>query len=324
MANFVQITGLRTYPSRKYSTRTLEQNVPFIPGIRQYICFSYDYHNYTELLNILYEGGEFEQQEKKSEIPTVYSFNKDTLEFSIKCSSNKRLSCNVILTKEVLEDIINAIKEDAYETISDNRVRKEAESLGNNVRIADWRSKNKLKTKAIKNASETAPESPKDDLPSMPKPKEESFITAQINDNNDSVVNTVSETALESQKEEKVEENKPKEETLATDQKNDNNDSIIGQSIPEVKQEEVKVKTVWDEKEIKDIVFKVEKIDENKLDEVSMSKKSEIAGYFWPSHAALLAKLYGIKVPTKKDGEPDKEAYKEIRKYFGKIFNVAV
>ena len=324
MANFVQITGLRTYPSRKYSTRTVEQNVPFIQGIRKYICFSYDYHKYTELLNILYEGGEFKQQEKKSEIPTVYSFNKDTLEFSIKCSSNKRLSCNVILTKEVLEDIIKAIEEDANETISDNRVRKEAESLDNKIRTTDWRSKHKPKTKTSELVPETAPESTKDDLPSIPKPNEESFTTAQINDNNDSVVSIVSETAPESPKEEKVEEIKLNEETLATDQINDNNDSIIGQSVTETKQEEVKTKTVWDVKEVKDIVFKVEKIDENKLDEVSLGKKSEIAGYFWPSHEALLAKLYGIRVPTKENGEPDKEAYKEIREYFGKIFNVAV
>ena len=186
------------------------------------------------------------------------------------------------------------------------------------------RAEDKAEDKAIKNASETAPESPKDDLPSIPKPNEESFTTAQINDNNDSVVNIVSETAPESPKEEKVEEIKPKEESLATDQINDNNDSIIGQSIPEVKQEEVKTKTVWDVKEVKDIVFKVEKIDENKLDEVPLGKKNDIAGYFWPSHAAILAKLYGIKVPDKKTGEPDKEAYKEIRKYFGKLFGIAV
>lgn len=190
------------------------------------------------------------------------------------------------------------------------------------------KAEDKAEDKAIKNASETAPESPKDDLPSIPKPKEETLTTAQKNDNNDSVVSIVSETVPESPKEEKVEETKPKEETLATAQKNDNNDSIIGQSIPEVKQEEVKAevktKTVWDAKEVKDIVFKVEKIDENKLDEVSLSKKSDIAGYFWPSHAELIGKLYGIKVPTKENGEPNKEAYKEIREYFGKIFNVAV
>lgn len=278
MANFVQITGLRTYPARKYSTRTIEQNVPFIPGIRKYICFSYDYHKYTELLNILYEGGEFEQQEKKAEIPTIYSFNKDTLELIIKCSSNKRLTNSFVLTKEVLEDIITAIKEDANETILDNRVRKEAESLGNKIRTTDWRSKKKLEAKTSETISETAPESPKDNLPSM---------------------------------------SKPNEETLTTAQKNDNNDSIIGQSIPEVKQEEVKTKTVWDAKEVKDIVFKVEKIDENKLDEVPLSKRMDIVGYFWPSQSGLLGRLYGITVPSK-------EGYKEIRKYFGKIFNVAV
>ena len=133
----------------------------------------------------------------------------------------------------------------------------------------------------------------------------------------------VPETAPESPKEEKVEETKPNEESLTTAQINDNNDSIIGQSIPEVKQEEVKVKTVWDAKEVKDIVFKVEKIDENKLDEVPLSKKLDIAWQFYPYHAELLAKLYGIKVPVKENNEPDKEAYEEIRKYFGKIFNVA-
>ena len=143
---------------------------------------------------------------------------------------------------------------------------------------AEDKAEDRAEDKTIKNASETALESPKDDLPSMYKPKEESLATAQINDNND---------------------------------------SIVGQSVSETKQEEVKTKTVWDEKEIKDIVFKVEKIDENKLDELSLSKKSDIAGYFWPSQSGLIGRLYGIKVPSK-------EAYKEIRKYFGKIFNVAV
>ena len=133
----------------------------------------------------------------------------------------------------------------------------------------------------------------------------------------DIAIKNASETAPESPKEEKVEETKPNEESLTTAQINDNNDSIIGQSIPEVKQEEVKAKTVWDVKEVKDIVFKVEKIDENKLDEVPLSKKIDIAGYFWPSHEGLIARLYGINIPNK-------EAYKEIRKYFGKIFNVAV
>lgn len=133
----------------------------------------------------------------------------------------------------------------------------------------------------------------------------------------DKAIKNASETAPESPKEEKVEEIKPKEESLTTAQINDNNDSIIGQSVSEVKQEEVKAKTVWDVKEAKDIVFKVEKIDESKLDEVSMSKRMDIAGYFWPSHEGLIGRLYGINIPNK-------EGYEEIRKYFGKIFNVAV
>lgn len=133
----------------------------------------------------------------------------------------------------------------------------------------------------------------------------------------DMAIKIVPETAPESPKEEKVEETKPNEESLTTAQINDNNDSIIGQSIPEVKQEEVKAKTVWDVKEVKDIVFKVEKIDESKLDEVPLSKKIDIAGYFWPSHEGLIGRLYGINIPNK-------EGYEEIRKYFGKIFNVAV
>ena len=127
----------------------------------------------------------------------------------------------------------------------------------------------------------------------------------------------VPETAPESPKEEKVEETKPNEESLTTAQINDNNDSIIGQSVSEVKQEEVKAKTIWDVKEAKDIVFKVEKIDESKLDEVPLSKKMDIAGYFWPSHEGLIGRLYGINIPNK-------EGYEEIRKYCGKIFNVAV
>ena len=133
----------------------------------------------------------------------------------------------------------------------------------------------------------------------------------------DIAIKNASETAPESPKEEKVEETKPNEESFTTAQINDNNDSIIGQSIPEVKQEEVKAKTVWDVKEVKDIVFKVEKIDENKLDEVPLSKKIDIAGYFWPSHEGLIGRLYGINIPNK-------EGYREIREHFGKIFNVAV
>ena len=133
----------------------------------------------------------------------------------------------------------------------------------------------------------------------------------------DKAIKTITETAPESPKEEKVEETKPNKESLTTAQINDNNDSIIGQSVSEVKQEEVKAKTVWDVKEAKDIVFKVEKIDESKLDEVPISKKMDIAGYFWPSHEGLIGRLYGINIPNK-------EAYEEIRKYFGKIFNVAV
>ena len=133
----------------------------------------------------------------------------------------------------------------------------------------------------------------------------------------DKAIKTITETAPESPKEEKVEETKPNKESLTTAQINDNNDSIIGQSVSEVKQEEVKAKTVWDVKEAKDIVFKVEKIDESKLDEVPISKKMDIAGYFWPSHEGLIGRLYGINIPNK-------EGYEEIRKYFGKIFNVAV
>ena len=126
-----------------------------------------------------------------------------------------------------------------------------------------------------------------------------------------------SETAPESPKEEKVEEIKQEEKTITTPQINENNDSIIGQSIPEIKQEEVKAKTVWDVKEAKDIVFKVENIDESKLNEVSIGKKMEIAGYFWPSQEKLIGRLYGINIPNK-------EGYEEIRKYLGKIFNIAV
>lgn len=312
MANFVQISGLNAYPARRYSTRTITQVNPFL-YLGHYVKFSYDFNYYQELIRILQEGGSFEQIEKHNEKPTIFTFDKDKLELTVNSPINRRLSLTYKLNQEVVNEIIELIKDDVKNTMADDVFREALKAANAKERLIKHRNKPK-----------TAPESTKDDLPSMPKPNEESFTTGQINDNNDSVVSIVSETAPESPKEEKVEEIKPKEETLATAQKNDNNDSIIGQSIPEVKQEEVKTKTVWDEKEIKDIVFKVEKIDENKLDEVSLSKKSDIAGYFWPSHADILAKLYGIKVPDKETGEPDKEAYKEIRKYFGKLFGIAV
>lgn len=312
MANFVQISGFNAYPARKYSTRTITQIDPYL-YLGHYVKFSYDFNYYQELIRIFKEGGSFEQTEKHNEKPTIFTFDKDKLELTVNSPINRRLSRTYKLNQEVVNEIIELIKEDTKNTMADDVFREALKTANTKKRVIKHRKKPK-----------TAPESPKDDLPSIPKPKEESFTTAQINDNNDSVISIVSETAPESPKEEKVEETKPNEETLATDQINDNNDSIIGQSIPEVKQEEVKTKTVWDVKEVKDIVFKVEKIDENKLDEVSLSKKSEIAGYFWASQAAILAKLYGIKVPDKKNGEPNKEAYKEIREYFGKIFKIAV
>ena len=316
MANYVQISGLNAYPARRYSTRTITQVDPYL-YLGHYVKFSYDFNYYQELIRILKEGGSFEQKEKNNEKPTIFTFDKDKLELTVNSPINRRLSLTYKLNQEVVNEIIELIKDDVKNTMADDVFREALKAANAKERLIKHRNKSKI-------VPETAPESPKDDLPSIPKPNEESFTTAQINDNNDSVVNVVSETAPESPKEEKVEEIKPNEETLATDQINDNNDSIIGQSIPEVKQEEVKTKLVWDVKEVKDIVFKVEKIDESKLDEVPLSKKMDIAWQFYPREAPLLAKRYGIRIPTKKDGEPDKEAYEEIRKYFGKIFNVAV
>ena len=270
-----------------------------------------------ELFNILWNGGEFIAKNGRWSRKFSFDLKSKTLTQVYK---ELRASEETVQIDRLNEEQIKELSQllaDTYNKLHADIVLKTKEK---NVKISvSMKIRNSIKT-----ITETAPESTKDDLPSIPKPKEETLATAQINDNNDSVVSIVSETAPESPKEEKVEENKPNEESFTTAQINDNNDSIIGQSIPEVKQEEVKLKTVWDPKEVKDIVFKVEKIDENKLDEVSLSKKSDIAGYFWASHEALLAKLYGIRVPTKENGEPDKEAYKEIRKYFGKIFNVAV
>lgn len=295
------------------NTRIYNISKPGLITIKNKINFHYNISNTVELMLLLEQeegtistANSLESKTAKGK-PDEWTLTKenDLYRLVIKRGGDQKYNANLLMNKHTKECIHDALWN---------------EFVNHNCKLKI----DKAEDKAIKNASETAPESPKDDLPSIPKPKEESFTTAQINDNNDTVVNIASEIATESPKEEKVEETKPNEETLATDQINDNNDSIVGQSIPEVKQEEVKAKTVWDVKEVKDIVFKVEKIDENKLDEVSLSKKTEIAGYFWSSHAPILAKLYGIKVPVKKNGEPDKEAYKEIRKYFGKIFNVAV
>lgn len=269
-----------------------------------------------ELFNILWNGGEFIAKNGNWSRKFSFDLKSKTLTQVYK---EKRASEETVKIDRLNEEQIKELSQllaDTYNKLHADIVLKTKEK---NVKI----SVSMKRRNSIKTITETAPESTKDDLPSMPKPKEESFTTGQINDNNDSVVSIVSETAPESPKEEKVEEIKPNEETLTTDQKNDNNYSIIGQSVTEVKQEEVKTKTVWDVKEVKDIVFKVEKIDENKLDEVSLGKKNEIAGYFWAGQAPFLAKQYGIKVPDKESGEPNKEAYKEIREYFGKLFGIA-
>lgn len=303
------------------NTRIYNISKPGLITIKNRINFRYNISDTVELMLLLeQEEGtistanslESKTAKGKSDEWTLTKEN-DLYRLVIKRGGDQKYNADLLMNKHTKECIHDALWN---------------EFVNYNCKLKIDKAEDKAEDKAIKNASETAPESTKDDLPSIPKPKEETLTTAQINDNNDSIVSIVSESVPESTKEEKVEENKLKEESLTTDQINDNNDSIIGQSIPEVKQEEVKTKTVWDAKEIKDIVFKVEKIDENKLDEVSLSKKSEIAGYFWPSHADLLAKLYGIRVPIKENDEPNKEAYKEgyeeIRKYFGKLFGIAV
>ena len=292
------------------NTRIYNISKPGLITVKNKINFRYNISNTVELMLLLEQeegtistANSLESKTAKGK-PDEWTLTKenDLYRLVIKRGGDQKYNADLLMNKHTKECIHDALWN---------------EFVNYNCKLKIDKAEDKVEDKAIKNASETAPESPKDDLPSMPKPKEESFTTGQINDNNDSVVSIVSETAPESPKEEKVEETKPNEETLATDQINDNNDSIIGQSVTETKQEEVKTKTVWDEKEIKDIVFKVEKIDESKLDEVPLSKKMDIAWQFYPSHEALLAKRYGIKVPSK-------EAYKEIRKYFGKIFNVAV
>ena len=270
MANYVQISGFSAYPARKYSTRTITQVDPFL-YLGHYVKFSYDFNYFQEMIRILQEGGSFEQIEKNNEKPTVYTFNKETLQLTVNSPINRRLSLTYKLNQEVVNEIIELIKDDVKNTMADDVFREALKAANAKERLTKFRNK-------VKIVPETAPESPK---------------------------------------EEKVEEIKQEEKTITTPQINENNDSITGQSITEVKQEEVKAKTIWDVKEAKDIVFKVEKIDESKLDEVPLSKKMEIAGYFWPSHEGLIGRLYGINIPNK-------EGYEEIRKYFGKIFNVAV
>lgn len=266
MANFVQISGFSAYPARKYSTRTITQVDPFL-YLGHYVKFSYDFNYFQEMIRILQEGGSFEQIEKNNEKPTVYTFNKETLQLTVNSPINRRLSLTYKLNQEVVNEIIELIKDDVKNTMADDKLREALKAAAAKERLIKFR--NKL---------ESVPESPK---------------------------------------EEKVEEIKQEEKMITTPQINENNNSIIGQSIPEVKQEEVKAKTIWDVKEVKDIVFKAEKIDESKLSEVPLSKKMDIVGYFWPSQSGLIGRLYGINVPSR-------EGYEEIRKYFGKIFNVAV
>ena len=299
------------------NTRIYNISKPGLITVKSKINFLYNISNTVELMLLLEqeEGTISTTNSEKSKTaqgkPDEWTLAKenDLYRLVIKRGGDQKYNADLLMNKHTKECIHDALWN---------------EFVNYNCKLKIDKAEDKAEDKAIKNASETAPESLKDDLLSMYKPKEESFTTDQINDNEDSVVNIASETVPESPKEEKVEEIKLNEESFTTAQKNDNNDSIVGQSVSEVKQEEVKTKTVWDVKEVKDIVFKVEKIDENKLDEVPLGKKTEIAGYFWPSHEGLIGRLYGIRVPTKETGEPDKEAYKEIRTYFGKIFNVAV
>lgn len=199
MAKYVQITGLKTYPNRKYSTRTIEQIEPFIKGIKRYICFSYDYHRYTELLNILEEGGNFEQQEKKNPNPTIFSYNKETFELTINSSVNKRLCNTFYFNQEVLEDIINCIKEDAINTISDNKIRKAAEEASNVQRTA------KCREKLLNSIKKTASEQPKEEKVEEIKQEEEKPVETQKNDNNDTIVGqSVNQPIQEEETEEKT------------------------------------------------------------------------------------------------------------------------
>lgn len=189
-SKYVQVTGLNVYPARKYSVRTVKQIDPFL-YLGRYVNFSYDFHNYQELLRILTQGGSFEQIEKKSDKPTIFSFNIDTYEMTVDCQNNKRLSNTYKLNREVLDDIIFCIKQDVCETMEDDKYRESVKNKAAIERVKSWR-------EGCKTSSETAPESPKETLPDIPMQKEESVVETQENDKEDVYTNN-----------QKVEEKKP-------------------------------------------------------------------------------------------------------------------
>lgn len=259
MAKYVQITGLKTYPSRKYSIRTIEQIEPFIKGIKRYICFSYDYHKYTELLNILEEGGSFEQQEKKNPNPTVFSYNKETFELTINSSVNKRLCNTFYLNQEVLEDIVKCIKEDAINTISDNRIRKAAEEANNVQRTA------KCREKLLNAATEkTILEQQKEEKVEEIKQEEEKLVETQKNDNNEAIIGQSVPQAI--QQEEVVEE---------------------------------KVRTLYDLNEAVSIILEREGLTKEELNKTeNAGKKFDILSSLFPSQKRYFENRYKFTGPS--------------------------
>lgn len=194
------------------NTRIYNISKPGLITIKNRINFRYNISDTVELMLLLEqeEGTISTTNSLESKTaqgkPDEWTLTKenDLYRLVIKRGGDQKYNANLLMNKHTKECIHDALWN---------------EFVNYNCKLKIDKAEDKAEDKAIKIVPETVPESPKDDLPSMPKPKEESFTTAQINDNNDYVVNVVSETALESTEIKKEYKYKPKDKTVILDQK---------------------------------------------------------------------------------------------------------
>lgn len=259
MAKYVQITGFSAYPERKYSTRTISQIDPFL-YLGHYVKFSYDFNYFQEMIKMFEKGGSFEQLEKHNEQPTVFSFNKKTFELSINSPINRRLSLTYKLNQEVVDEIIELIKEDVRNTMADDTFREALKAANAKERLTKFR--NKLE-KANQKATETIPESQKEEKVEEIKQEEEKPVESQKNDNNDTIVG-----------------------------------QSVNQPTQEEETEE-KTKMLYDINEAVDIILAREKLTKEDLNKMeNTGKKFDIVSSLFPSQKKYFEKRYGFTGPS--------------------------
>ena len=164
------------------NTRIYNISKPGLITIKNRINFRYNISDTVELMLLLEQeegtistANSLESKTAQGK-PDEWTLTKenDLYRLVIKRGGDQKYNADLLMNKHTKECIHDALWNEFVNYNCKLRIDK-----------AEDRAEDKTIKKASEIITETAPESTKDDLPSMYKPKEESFTTAQINDNND-------------------------------------------------------------------------------------------------------------------------------------------